>query len=114
MAVSVWDTVQILINVLTEQSNILHIYRDSLYFSDVNRDRQLYHAEFCADCGGLCATKGNKLHQLRQLTRKVDRLADNLSEILTFKSAVRPLPEMPQTPPPENGGGGGGGGAGFP
>ena len=103
MAVSVWDTVQNLINVLAEQSNILHIYRDSLYFSDVNRDRQLYHAEFCADCRGLCATRGNKLHQLRQLTRKIDRLVDNLSEILTFKAAVMPIPNTPQTPPPDNG-----------
>ena len=101
MNASVWDTVQNLINILSEQSNYLQHHRDSLYYSDLTRDRQLYNSEYCVQCAGLCLTKLNKLQQLSQLFRRVDRILDTLSEVLIFKANYLPPPlDLPPTPPP--------------
>ena len=59
------------------------------------------NTEYCVQCAGLCLTKLNKLQQLSQLFRRVDRILDTLSEVLIVKANYLPPPlDLPPTPPP--------------
>ena len=101
MNASVWDSVQNLINILSEHSNYIQHHRDSLYYSNVNRDREFHNTEYCVQCAGLCFTKISKLQHLSQLLRKLDRTLDTLGEVLMFKARYLPPPlDLPPSPPP--------------
>ena len=90
-----WYLVQNLLEEITRATELLTVFKNSLYSSDVERDRRIFHNLYCFQCRGLCQDKVTSINHLRSLSRELDNQLFAISDVLFQKC----LPASPACSP---------------
>ena len=98
-----WPSVAKAIADLTVEVANLEAAKECLYFSDLQKDEQIFRSEYCHECRGFCASRINQLTHLRLLSTRLTLLTQIINDILSSKCIPIPFTlrqQLVQDPPP--------------
>ena len=80
-----WCAIKNLQEDLKKSTETLAVFKNSLYTSDLERDRTLFHEQYCFECKGFCREKSCLINQIRVLTRELDQSLFAINDVLVQK-----------------------------
>ena len=92
-----WFLVQNLNKECLSTAQQLTVFKNSLYLSDFERDRRIFHSQYCFECKGFCRDKSQVIAELRRLVRELDQILFAINDVLVQKCL--PSIDFPENPP---------------